>query len=390
MQANVLIVDDDANARWILSTHVRNMGCAVIEVQNAAEALALLGQGHEHIAAPVDLVITDVWMPGMSGVELLKRIRESHPDLPVAMISARATLSSSLEAINAGAYAYLTKPFRTDEIQQVVARGLQKVEEGRIRQALYEYAGKLSALEHRVSELQERTSVVPHSMVSELFAGLRHELGNMATAIKLNLEVINERQAIPDDLRENLDDLQATVDDLVSLLARFKEYPEPSRSSELIDLRDVISAALDAAHNRDVSGRMQVVVTLPDDALCVYGMPAELSRAVLHLLENAMDAAHQTGGQVYLTAMPQGNTAVITINDDGPGFATAILDEPFLPSYTTKTQGGFLHGLGLGLFITRMVISLHGGQIGLSNRSEGGASVRVQLPLALPNPTFPS
>ncbi|MCC7207353.1 MAG: response regulator [Anaerolineae bacterium] len=384
MQANVLIVDDDRDARWILGTHIRNLGHAVVEAQNAREALGLLAVGADQSTPPIDLVITDVWMPGMSGLDLLKAIQTRYPDLPVAMISARATLSSSLEAINEGAFAYITKPFRAEEVEKVVARGLEKVAEARRRKELAEYTKRLSMLERKLTDLGEHAWGVPQEVVSELFVGLRHELGNMATAIKLNLEVINDRNLAPDELRENLDDLQATVDDLVALLARFKEYPDPGRVAEPIDLRDTISSAVDAAQGRPAP-RVPIHVDLPDDELIVYGAPSELSRALLHLLENAMEAAWQTGGQVYLSARHHGESVALTISDDGPGFSKSILDRPFIPNNTTKTREGFLHGLGLGLFITRMVISLHGGEITLANRAEGGARVQILLPLARRN-----
>jgi C4-dicarboxylate-specific signal transduction histidine kinase len=122
-------------------------------------------------------------------------------------------------------------------------------------------------------------------------------------------------------------------------------------------------------------------VQLPEDELIVFGAASELSRALLHLLENAMEASWQTGGQVYLSARVQGESAALTITDEGPGFSKTVLDRPFIPNNTTKTREGFLHGLGLGLFITRMVISLHGGEITLANRAEGGARVQVLLPL---------
>jgi signal transduction histidine kinase len=382
MQAYVLIVDDDPHARLILGTHIRYLGCTVLEAQSAQQALELVFGADDQPPVQVDLIITDVWMPGMSGIDLLKAVHAGNPDIPIAMVSARATLNSSLEAINLGAYAYLTKPFRAEEIQNVVTRGWQKVEENRLRTRLTQYSQTLSTLEGQLKELRGGTQLVSQEVLTDLIVGLRHELGNMTTALKLNLEVIKERSSIPADLHENLDDLQASVDDLTSLLARFKEYPEPGKITRLIDLRQVVVAAVDAAQDKEALNRDRVALTLRDEPINVFGAAPELSRAFLHLLENALEAVGQTAGQVGVSATTQDDMALLIIEDEGPGFTDDILEHPFSPGHTTKIESGFVRGLGMGLFITRMVISLHGGHIRLENRPEGGARVSVFLPLA--------
>jgi signal transduction histidine kinase len=386
MQAHVLIVDDDPHARLILGTHIRYLGCTVLEAQSAQQALELVFGADDQPPVQVDLIITDVWMPGMSGIDLLKAVHAGNPDIPIAMVSARATLNSSLEAINLGAYAYLTKPFRAEEIQNVVTRGWQKVEETHLRTRLTQYSQTLSTLEGQLKELRGGTQLVSQEVLTDLIVGLRHELGNMTTALKLNLEVIKERSSIPADLHENLDDLQASVDDLTSLLARFKEYPEPGKITRLIDLRQVVVAAVDAAQDKEALSRDRVVLTLRDEPINIFGAAPELSRAFLHLLENALEAVGQTSGQttgqVCVSATTQDDMALLIIEDEGPGFTDDILEHPFSPGNTTKVESGFVRGLGMGLFITRMVISLHGGHIRLENRPEGGARVSVYLPLA--------
>jgi len=71
----------------------------------------------------------------------------------------------------------------------------------------------------------------------------------------------------------------------------------------------------------------------------------------------------------------------VTVSDRGPGFPDVVLDKPFSPGYTTKTTGGVLRGLGLGLFISKAVVDLHNGAIWLENQPGAGACVHVRLPL---------
>src|SRR5215468_2411012 len=121
MQASIMIVDDDAQIRDILARYGRQMGHTVMEASNGVEALEALADS----AKAVDLLLTDIMMPRMSGIELLKAAHEILPELPIAMITGAATLDNSIAALNAGAYAYLVKPVKGDEVRDVITRGLR-------------------------------------------------------------------------------------------------------------------------------------------------------------------------------------------------------------------------------------------------------------------------
>lgn len=368
----ILIVDDDIHARLILGKHIERLGYETIEVASAREALALL---FGDSAVPVDMIISDVWMPGMSGIELLKAVHERAPDLPIAMISARATLSSSLEAINSGAFAYITKPFRSEEIAQVIARGMKRIEEVRLQRALGQHFARLAQLDR---QLQDVSAAHNHEMFSNLLLGLRHELGNIVSAIVLNLEVLRQSQDLPSSLRQNLEDLQASANDLSALIARFRDYPQAETLNADVDLREVVIAAIDVARTRSHAAHIEISYEGGDDHVWVRGAEAQLKRAVLNLLDNAVEAARR---RVQVNLVEVSGRALLSVADDGVGFEAELLENAFSPTTTTKLREGFMSGLGLGLFITRMVISLHGGSIHLENRPEGGAQAILTLPV---------
>ena len=100
----VLIVDDDDNLRWVTKTQLEDAGYSVAEAADGNSAIATLNGEH------ADLIITDLKMPGMSGVELLRKIKALDPGIPVLVITAFGTIQSAVEAVRAGAYDYITKP----------------------------------------------------------------------------------------------------------------------------------------------------------------------------------------------------------------------------------------------------------------------------------------
>jgi CheY-like chemotaxis protein len=124
---SILIVDDNDDVRELLLNFLEQDSYRLYSANNGDSALALLHSER------IDLLLLDVMMPGISGVELLKKIKSSHfptnPNLPVIMVTARSGSDDIEEAMAAGAHSYIVKPFRGEEIRKQVADVLTLVEE---------------------------------------------------------------------------------------------------------------------------------------------------------------------------------------------------------------------------------------------------------------------
>lgn len=121
-QRRILVVDDDESLRRVTQVQLQQTGYDVTAASDGSEALAVLER------FPADLVITDLKMPGMSGLELLKRIRSEYPEIVVIMVTAFGTIENAVEAMRAGAYDYTTKPVQIEELRMTVSRALEHLE----------------------------------------------------------------------------------------------------------------------------------------------------------------------------------------------------------------------------------------------------------------------
>jgi nitrogen regulation protein NR(I) len=115
----VLIVDDEPNLRKILSAQLTRDGYDVLTAEDGEQGLAALKEHH------IDLVITDLKMPKVDGMALLKRALVDEPDLPIILITAHGTIDTAVEALKAGAFDFVTKPFDKDEVRQIVSKALK-------------------------------------------------------------------------------------------------------------------------------------------------------------------------------------------------------------------------------------------------------------------------
>ena len=136
----ILVADDEESMRWVLSKALKRKGYTVDLAHDGRQALALI-QDNSY-----DLAILDIKMPGISGLDLLDRVRELKSDLLVVIMTAEASMKNAVEAMKRGAYDYITKPFDLDVIDAI----LEKVERAR------EIAGQVSMLKH---ELKDRYQV---------------------------------------------------------------------------------------------------------------------------------------------------------------------------------------------------------------------------------------
>lgn len=115
----ILVVDDEKNMRWALEKGLQQAGYRTISAPDGPEGLNLIDSDGP------DLVLLDLKMPKMDGLEVLQLIREQRPELPVIMITAHGSVATAIEAIKAGAYDYISKPFNLEEIQLVIDKALE-------------------------------------------------------------------------------------------------------------------------------------------------------------------------------------------------------------------------------------------------------------------------
>jgi len=113
----VLIADDEINMRRVLEALLRRDGYDVVTAANGNEALANMGRG-------INMVITDLKMPGLDGMGLLRKLSVDYPDVPVVMITAHGSVENAVEAVKLGAFDYLEKPFDQEQIHQIVAKAM--------------------------------------------------------------------------------------------------------------------------------------------------------------------------------------------------------------------------------------------------------------------------
>jgi two-component system, sensor histidine kinase and response regulator len=320
-------------------------------------------------AAPPDLLLLDHKLPGMSGLDVLERVRVSAPDLLVVMITAYATIETAVSATKRGAHDFLAKPFTPDELKSTVYK-----------------AAKHLLLQREARRLAAEKRQVRFQFISVL----AHELKAPLAAVEGYLQLLREGIVPPGSEKSaeilgrsvaRIEGMRKLIGDILDLTRI--ESGQRSREIRPVDLVEVARRAVEnvrpAAEPRGILIELHAAgaMLLPADV-------AELEIVLNNLLTNAVKY-NRDGGRVDVTIEDSVTCVAITVADTGIGMAeeeTAKLFGEFIRIKNAKTRN--IPGSGLGLSIVKKLAALYGGDVVVSSQPEVGTSFTVTLERTTP------
>ncbi|MCC6144510.1 MAG: hybrid sensor histidine kinase/response regulator [Candidatus Hydrogenedentes bacterium] len=353
--ARILVVDDENGPRQALRMLLKE-DYDVLMASGPAAARDCLAE------EKVDLVITDIRMPDGSGIDLLRHIRSCYPDVQVILLTGFGQLTTAMEAIELGAFAYLEKPFDNLMLLKKVEGSLEKRRAERERRALEYLALQANRFE----------------TVGRLLSGTLHDLGTPLSVIGSHIELMR-RESLSGTVERRLDIMESQVQhchDLVRCTMNFlRQAPDPRAQ---FTLNSVVSTCLDVA--RPLIARQQIVVQVsldPNLSNC-EGNLVLIRQAVLNLVTNACQAMERQPWERLLTIRTwnEDGLACVCVQDTGAGVPPEHQRRIFDALFSTKAESG----TGLGLAVVSHVVRQHGGFVRLETPPEGGARFVLAFP----------
>ncbi|MCF8075147.1 MAG: response regulator [Desulfotignum sp.] len=366
----ILIVDDEEDIREVLEIALMDMGHQVLLAPDGKKALALFDEHHP------DIVITDIKMPVMGGIELLKQVKRRSPDTQVIMITGHGDMDLTIDSLKFGATDFITKPVNVDILEIAVTKAVDQLI---AQQKLVEYTQKLELLVLEKSKLTDHLSSLGLMLgtVSHNIKGLLTNLDGGLFIARSGLEKKNF-----DDIAEGMDLLSQAVEKIKQLIMDILLYskersmdiqPVPL-DSFIQDIQETMKMKL-ASHPID----FQVV---SDNAPATLNLdPSSMMSALVNMLDNAVDACVEdkdpAGHVICLTIEEKGDHLVIKVQDDGCGMDVETKSRIFDLFFSSKQ----VKGTGFGLFIARNIIAQHKGTITVESVKRRGTTFTIFLPL---------
>ncbi len=354
----ILVVDDEEVVVDICTRALAN--CRVTRASGGKQALKLIAK------TDFDLILTDVNMPDIGGLDLLRTIKESQPNQSVIVMTGYACKDTILEALQADADDFISKPFNLLQLQTTINKVLEK-----------------KALKEELLQLQRMDR-----LKTDFLGMISHKLKNPVTAISLFFQNIDQDAIDLNDpsFQEYMalikDESNGLVDLIQSLLVytelALNDAPLKKAPTDLCRLtREVIKAAQKQIDNKAIS----LTTEYPNSS---HPIPLDRSRilfVIRALLDNAINAC-ATGDAVHISLTIETSSATLVIADSGTGIPASEQAKVFEKFYQVESaSAAHSKGFGLGLYYARLFTRMHDGTLTLKSLPKSGTSASITLPL---------
>jgi signal transduction histidine kinase len=371
----ILVVDDEESVREMVGRVIDLMGHEVMTANDGKQALEVLR------GVPFTIMVTDIKMPEMDGVELMKAAKAEFPDLEIICMTGHAGTYSYTDVVGHGAADYITKPFSIDEMKAKLNRVIRE------RNLLGAMTQKSIELERANQELKRLDQ-----MKSTFISSVSHELRTPLTVIKEFISLMLEGHAgsLTEDQREYLGIAKKNILRLTNLIETLLDFSriESGKGLKLkfepVRLTEVVEDALMTLSQQAEGKRIAIENQLDSDLPMMLIDRNRMVEVFINLVGNGIKFT-PPGGKIAINSKgltEKRDHLKLVVSDTGIGISPEDLPKVFDRFYQgQRTQEGVIIGTGLGLAITKEVIEGHQGIIQAENRPGGGASFVFTLPL---------
>lgn len=353
----ILIIDDEEVMCDSCRQVCRKEGYSVETALNGEKGIK------KTIEKKPDLVLIDLKMPGMNGIEVLERIKDINPGIVPIIITGYATIDSAVKAMKLGAYDYIPKPFTPEELREITRKGLEK--------------RKQIAEKNRLRKTKEKfISMITHQLKTPLAAVVEYIevlLGGYTGAINQEQHEILNRSKI------RLEELLNLIKDWLKLSGISREKLQDRMKP--VSINEVISDSLDAVREQADNKNIKVNINTDDNLPLIQGEKKMLNQLFINLLENGI-TYNKNDGKLEVTSEIKNDSLIVHIKDTGMGIPEDKIPYIFEQFYRVEDIAGKNNGgSGLGLSIADKIARAHSGKINVKSKIGEGSTFSVRLPL---------
>jgi signal transduction histidine kinase len=368
--SKLLIVDDEENFRNAIVRRLKKRGHALIEADCAESALMSMAK------ESIDVIVSDIKMPGMDGLSLLAQIKSQYPDCEVILLTGHANATDGVSGIKQGAFDYLSKPISLDHLINKINHAREKISR---RKAEEQEALFKESIKHKMIATERLASL------GTLSAGVAHEINNPLAIINeacgwmQTILASDQMKSIPrkNDLDKALSKIETSIvraRNITHHLLQFSRKPDNIISDVNMDL--LITETIQFLSKELEKKNIHISVQNQSNPVVIGSDPSQIRQVLLNLLTNAIHASFPDEFiEIFISYKKNG--VCLEIKDYGEGIPPENLNTVFEPFFTTKAPG---EGTGLGLFVIKGIVENLKGTISLTSQLGRGTQFSIYFP----------
>ncbi len=371
----ILVIDDEMGPRESLRMLLKP-SYQVHTADSVEKGLQLL------VEKKPDAIVMDIRMPGMTGIEGLRKIRQIDPHLSVIMLTGFGALETAKEALRLGANDYISKPFDAREMRDVISRNVERT---RVHRTSENAAGEIKELNNRL--LQELAQKERLASLGQASAEFVHDIGNPLTIVWGYVQLLAKKLEEsdkgdgpkPEGSNKELEIIEQNVRLCRDLLTMWQSYGSVEAAPhKLISVSEIVREVVKSVEEMAREASVNLTCEITEDPCSLMGEGIQITRALQNVIINAIQASAEKKGTVSVSCIRKEFYVDVRIEDTGYGIKPEQVAKIFDPYFTTKQSKS---GTGLGLYITRKVIEDHSGSIKVDSTPDVGTTITIRLPL---------
>jgi signal transduction histidine kinase len=365
----LLLVDDEEDIRDVLLLPLEDLGYEVLTADNAETALSIFRSKRP------DVVLTDIKMPGMDGIELLREVKKESPDTEVIMITGHGDMDLAIRSLKYEATDFVIKPIHVDTLEIALDRAEERIH---TRLQLREHTRNLERLIQEKAEIQDHLSSLG-LLVSSISHGIKGLLTRLDGGIYLVDSGLKRRDL--GQIAEGRTALKETADRIRKMIQDILYYAK-KRTPSLTEVETTlfVKEVLNAVEPRLHKAAIDLKVRLDSAPKHLLVEQESLHTALVSIIDNAIDACKKAAADgknlmEFIIETRDDDTAII-IRDNGIGMDQETCDKLFGVFFSTKGHSG----TGLGLFIAEKIVRQHQGTIAVDSKLGQGSTFTILMP----------
>ncbi|MEA3553872.1 MAG: response regulator [Campylobacterota bacterium] len=366
-QSTLLYVEDDLNISGFFSNIMGQIFKKMYISYDGNEGLEVFKKHKDEI----DIVITDINMPKLSGIDMIEYIREINYDVPIIIISAFGDEKSLKRIVNLAVDGFINKPFVLDSLMKVLDRVLKPVfykKELQKKDALIFQQSKLAAI---------------GEMIGNIAHQWRQPLNSIGVTM-MKLEINSDNDNLTKEMvTDTIDKTNSIISHMSKTIDDFRNFFSPTKSKSEFLIKDNIESILSLIIPQFTNHNIDIKIIGPRD-IKVFAYENELKQVLINIVSNAKDAIVnnniEENGLIKIEIASDDEKLNIKISDNAGGIPSTIKDKIFDPYFTTKFKS---QGTGLGLYMSKIIIEKNmKGSLVVQNNNDG-AVFMIQIPIGI-------
>jgi signal transduction histidine kinase len=373
-QISLILVDDESEFRDTLAKRLLKRGLSSLHAPDGKACLAMLAK------QPVDVVVMDVMMPGMNGIDTLSEIKRHYQETEVILLTGNANAQDGVKGMKAGAFDYLTKPVEFEHLLGKIAQAYDLILSHREQKMAEEYKARME---------QQMIATERLAALGTLAAGVAHEINNPLAIINESAgylrTVLQKKELAEIPHRASFDKALEKIETSVKRARTITHQllADAGKNEQIlaeIDIQALVNETVQLIRRDAESKRVRVNLDADRSGHPIWGDPNQIRQVLINLLNNAVHAT-EDGGEITVRLRSTQTGASMDVIDSGTGIAKENLERIFEPFFSTKAPG---KGTGLGLFVSRDIVEKLGGTLTAESKLGEGSRFRIYIPSQKP------